>query len=115
MVMMTQATGSPSASSLHNGGLSVTPGAPALWGGKQGNLPHPMADRRRAQPQALVNNLCCSGISDSPFQALKVHIPLEGKVFCGRGLDRDVNAASPQKLSICPVISKDRMHPSNTA
>ena len=38
MVMMTQATGSPSASSLQNSGLSVTSRAPALWGGRQESL-----------------------------------------------------------------------------
>ena len=81
--MMTQATGSPSASSLHHGGLSVNPGAPALWGGKQGSLPHPMANMQRGQPHALVNNFCSAGILHLLFQALKVHISLEGKVFCG--------------------------------
>ena len=61
MVMMTQATGSPSASSLQNSGLSVTSRASALWGGRQGSLPYPMAHMRRAQPHALVSRFCSGG------------------------------------------------------
>ena len=110
MVIMTQAIGSPSASSLQDSGLIVTPGAPALW------------DGRRAvcftRWQICENAAACldqiflqQGGPDSLFQALKVHIPLEGKVFCGRGLDRDIDAASPQKLSICPAVSKGTLHP----
>ena len=118
MVMMTQATGSPSASSLQNSGLSVTSRAPALWGGRQESLLtrwHTCPERSLMPWSTGSAARGGGGVSDSLSQALKVHIPLEGKVFCGQGSFRDIDAASPQEFSICPAVSNGTVHPSSTA
>ena len=57
------------------------------------------------QAHALVKTLRSGVGPDSLSQALEIHVPLEGKVFSGRGLDRDISAGSPQILSIRPSVS----------